>query len=82
MNRWENQNRSEIDQVQDLIRNCPFKNKVFTLDALHSLADFLFDGNHQDRSPRCQKQTVQQIMASGNQYLIPVKKNQKKLDKA
>ena len=65
VNRWENQNRSEIHQAQDLIRNCPFKNKVFTLDALH-----------------CQKQTVQQIMASGNQYLITVKKNQKKLYRA
>ncbi|WP_413166690.1 ISAs1 family transposase [Capilliphycus salinus ALCB114379] len=82
LNRFENKHSSEIKQVQEMIGSLPFTKKVFTLDALHSLADFLLDGNHQDRSPRCQKPTVQQIIASENHYLITVKKNQKKLYQA
>lgn len=82
LNCFENKRCSEIKQVQEIIEDLPLKNQVFTLDALHSLADFLLDGNHQDRSPRCQKQTVQKIIESKNHYLITVKKNQKKLYQA
>ncbi|WP_413162228.1 ISAs1 family transposase [Capilliphycus salinus ALCB114379] len=64
-NRLENKKCSEIKSVQDLLRHCSLKNKVFTLDALH-----------------CQKQTVREIIASGNHYLVAVKKNQKKLYQA
>jgi predicted transposase YbfD/YdcC len=60
--RFENKHSSEIQEAQELIRDCSLKNKVFTLDALH-----------------CQKPTLQSIVESGNHYIVPVKKNQKKL---
>jgi predicted transposase YbfD/YdcC len=58
----ENKHTSEIHQVQDIVKNAGFNNKVFSMDALH-----------------CQKQTVNSIMESSNDYLIAVKKNQRKL---
>lgn len=59
LEKFENKQRSEIHQVQDLVGTLPLKKKVFTLDALH-----------------CQKQTIEAIARSGNDYLIAVKKNQ------
>lgn len=62
LNRFENKHESEIRQVQGMVKTCNFKNKVFTLDALH-----------------CQKLTTHLIIESGNDYLVAVKKNQKRL---
>jgi predicted transposase YbfD/YdcC len=60
----ENKHTSEIHQVQDIIKNAGFSDKVLSMDAAH-----------------CQKPTVNATIESGNDYLIAVKKNQRKLHK-
>jgi len=53
---------NEIPLVQEMIETFPFKDMIFTLDALH-----------------CQKKPVKLIKQSGNEYVLQVKKNQKRL---
>lgn len=57
LEKLENKKTSEIHCVQDMVKNLPLENQVFTLDAVH-----------------CQKETVQGINESNNDYLIAVKK--------
>jgi hypothetical protein len=52
---------NEIPLVQEMIESFPYKDVIFTLDALH-----------------CQTKTAKAIKNSGNEYLLQVKKNQKK----
>jgi len=53
---------NEIPLVQEMIESFPYKDIIFTLDALH-----------------CQTRTAQAIKKSGNEYVLQVKKNQKKI---
>lgn len=36
LERWENKESSEVDKVQDMVRNTELTEKIFTLDAFHS----------------------------------------------
>ena len=53
---------NEIPLVQDMLREFPLKNLVFTIDAMH-----------------CQSETLKIIKDSENDYVVQVKKNQKKI---
>jgi len=53
---------NEIPLVQEMIESFPYKDIIFTLDALH-----------------CQTKTAKAIKESGNEYVLQVKKNQKKI---
>jgi hypothetical protein len=52
---------NEIPLVQDMLREFPLKNLIFTIDAMH-----------------CQSETLKIIKDSENDYVVQVKKNQKK----
>jgi predicted transposase YbfD/YdcC len=62
MKKLENKKESEISQAQCIVRDCQFKGKVITFDALH-----------------CNQKTAALVIESGNDYIMALKKNQKKL---
>ena len=53
---------NEIPLVQEMLKEFPLKNLIFTMDAMH-----------------CQSETLNIIKESGNDYVVQVKKNQKKI---